>query len=417
MSDTPGFTVFDATQRTDHTKALPFLDPNGGVAIQRYETMRHRVFDGLTEKQLGFFWRPQEVDTVKDGADFKMLSEAEQHIFTSNLKRQILLDSVQGRSPNIAFLPIVSLPELEGFITVWAFSESIHSRSYTHIIRNVYSDPSVVFDEMMDIEQIVDCAKDISEGYDTLIRLTQAYQLHGEGAHEINSWRTEFTIEDAEQDDGTGTLVQVKKIVTKRVPDSKQILVVDLYELKKALWKAIVSVNILEGVRFYVSFACSWAFGEQKKMEGNAKIIKLICRDENLHLAATQTLLKILPKDDPDFIKIREETHDECVKLFKDAVDQEKEWARYLFKDGGSMIGLNYELLANYVEFIADKRLARAGYPTLYNAKTNPLPWTEAWIAGQDVQVAPQETEITSYQIGGTKQDVNKDTFGGFDLG
>jgi ribonucleoside-diphosphate reductase beta chain len=375
-------TVFNADNRSDHTKSLAFLDPNGGVAIQRYETMKYRVFDGFTEKQLGFFWRPQEVDTVKDGADFKVLTDAEKHIFTSNLKRQILLDSVQGRSPNIAFLPIVSLPELEGFITTWAFSESIHSRSYTHIIRNVYSDPSVIFDTMMDIEQIVDCAKDISEQYDKLIELSSWYQLLGEGTHTVNG----------------------------------KTIVVDLYDIKKALWLAIVSVNILEGVRFYVSFACSWAFGEQKKMEGNAKIIKLICRDENLHLGATQSLIKILPKDDPDFAKIQEETREECIQLFRDAVDQEKQWAAFLFKDGGSMIGLNYDLLASYVEFIADKRLTRAGYPAQYNAKTNPLPWTEQWIAGHDVQVAPQETEITSYQIGGTKQDVNKDTFSDFTL-
>lgn len=382
MSDATGFTVFDPTNRADHTKSLAFLDPNGGVAIQRYETMKYRAFDGLTEKQLGFFWRPQEIDTVKDGADFKALTKAEQHIFTSNLKRQILLDSVQGRSPNIAFLPIVSLPELEGFITTWAFSESIHSRSYTHIIRNVYPDPSVIFDSMMDIQEIVDCAKDISEGYDNLIRLSSWYQLLGEGKHTVN-----------------GETVEVS-----------------LYEIKKALWKAIVSVNILEGVRFYVSFACSWAFGEQKKMEGNAKIIKLICRDENLHLAATQSLIKLLPKDDPDFEKIRVETTDECIKLFKDAVEQEKQWAAYLFKDGGSMIGLNYELLANYVDFIADKRLTRAGYPPQYGVKNNPLPWTENWIAGHDVQPAPQETEITSYQIGGTKNDVDKGTFTGFEL-
>lgn len=416
MSDTHGFTVFDATKRNDHTKSLAFLDPNGGVAIQRYETMKYRAFDGLTEKQLGFFWRPQEVDTVKDGADFKVLTPAEQHIFTSNLKRQILLDSVQGRSPNIAFLPIVSLPELEGFITTWAFSESIHSRSYTHIIRNVYSDPSVIFDTMMDIQEIVDCAKDISEGYDDLITKVQAYQLLGEGAHEITSWKTDYAIVTLKEPQNDGTFIEMPSISATRVPDGKRVIEVDLYEIKKALWKAIVSVNILEGVRFYVSFACSWAFGEQKKMEGNAKIIKLICRDENLHLAATQSLIKLLPKDDPDYARIREETHDECVKLFKDAVEQEKAWARYLFRDGGSMIGLNYDLLSDYVEFIADKRLTRAGYPALYNAKANPLPWTEAWIAGQDVQVAPQETEITSYQIGGTKQDVTKETFGGFSL-
>lgn len=375
------FSVFDADNRSDHTKSLAFLDPNGGVTIQRYETMKYKQFDRLTDKQLGFFWRPEEIDVLRDAKDFKDLTDHERHIFTSNLKRQILLDSVQGRAPTTAFSPIVSLPELEGWILTWAFSESIHSRSYTHIIRNVYSNPSVIFDQMMDIEQIVDCAKEISEQYDRLINLSAWYQLLGEGTHVVNG-------------------EEVK---------------VDLYEIKKALWLAIMSVNILEGVRFYVSFACSFAFGELKKMEGNAKIIKLICRDENLHLASTQALLKILPMDDPDFVRIAEETKETSIKLFSDAVEQEKEWAKYLFKDG-SMIGLNYQLLSEYVEWIANKRMNNAGLPTIYKTGANPLPWTQKWIAGADVQVAPQETEITSYQIGATKQDVSEDSFKGFSL-
>lgn len=373
--------VFDANNRSDHTKSLAFLDPNGGVTIQRYETMKYKQFDKLTDKQLGFFWRPEEIDLMRDGKDFKDLTDHERHIFTSNLKRQILLDSVQGRAPTTAFSPIVSLPELEGWILTWAFSESIHSRSYTHIIRNVYANPSIIFDEMMDIEQIVDCAKEISEQYDKLINLSSWYQLLGEGTHVVNG-------------------EEVK---------------VDLYEIKKALWLAIMSVNILEGVRFYVSFACSFAFGELKKMEGNAKIIKLICRDENLHLASTQALLKVLPQDDPDFVRIAEETKETSIKLFSDAVEQEKQWAKYLFKDG-SMIGLNYQLLSEYVEWIANKRMNNAGLPMIYKTGANPLPWTQKWIAGADVQVAPQETEITQYQIGATKQDVSEDSFKGFSL-
>lgn len=375
------YSVFDASNRANHVEALAFLDPNGGVTTQRFDVMKYRQFDKLTEKQLGFFWQPQEVDILRDAKDFKDLTDHERHIFTSNLKRQILLDSVQGRSPNVAFLPIVSLPELEAWITTWAFSESIHSRSYTHIIRNVYPNPSEVFDEMMDISEIVDCAKDISEHYDNLINLSMYYQLLGEGTHTIN-----------------GETVNVS-----------------LYDLKKALWMSIMSVNILEGVRFYVSFACSWAFAEVKKMEGNAKIIKLICRDENLHLASTQALLKILPQDDPDYVRIAEETKEDCLKLFRDAVDQEKAWAKYLFKDG-SMIGLNYELLEQYVEWIANKRLAAAGLPTIYKTGANPLPWTQKWIAGAEVQVAPQEVELSSYTIGQTKQDVDSDTFKGFSL-
>ena len=374
--------VFNAQNKQDHTKALAFLDPNGGVTIQRYDMLKYKQFDKLTDKQLGFFWRPEEVDVLKDANDFKNLTDHEKHIFTSNLKRQILLDSVQGRAPTEAFAPLVSIPELEAWIQTWTFSETIHSRSYTHIIRNVYADPSKVFDEMMDIEEIMDCADDISKNYDELIEMTGYYNLLGEGTHTVNG----------------------KKVV------------VDLYEIKKSLYKTLMSVNILEGVRFYVSFACSWAFAELKKMEGNAKIIKLIARDENLHLGSTQTLLKLLPKDDPDFVQIAKETEEECIKMFVDAVEQEKAWAEYLFKDG-SMIGLNTQLLSDYIEWICCKRMTAVGLKCPYTTpQANPLPWTQKWIAGAEVQVAPQETEISSYVIGGVKQDVDKDTFGGLSL-
>lgn len=357
--------VFDVTNRKDPTKVKAFFDDP--VTIARYDKQKYPFLEKLTEKQLGFFWRPEEIDVTRDSKDFKGLTAHEQHIFTSNLKRQILLDSVQGRAPTAAFSPICSLPELENWILTWAFSESIHSRSYTHIIRNIYSDPSLIFDGMMDIEEIVNCADDISKNYDTLI--------------EYNNKSTS----------NSG------------------------YGHKKALWLTLMSVNILEGVRFYVSFACSWAFAEVKKMEGNAKIIKLIARDENLHLAGTQQLLKVLPTDDPDFAKIREETRDECIKMFVDAVDQEKAWANYLFKDG-SMIGLNEALLVEYIEWIGHKRMTAIGLSCPYKVGSNPLPWTQKWISGAEVQVAPQETEITSYIGGGVKKDVNNDSFKGFSL-
>lgn len=346
-----------------------FDDP---PTIARYDKQKYPFLEKLTEKQLGFFWRPEEIDIYRDAKDFKGLSVHEQHIFTSNLKRQILLDSVQGRAPTVAFGPICSLPELENWILTWAFSESIHSRSYTHIIRNIYSNPSVIFDEIMDLQEIVDCATDISEYYDELIKLNN-----------------------------------------KR--DQDVLINYDLYEHKKILWKTLMSVNILEGVRFYVSFACSWAFAELKKMEGNAKIIKLIARDENLHLAGTQQLLKVLPQDDPDFVTIREETKDECIKMFRDAAEQEKAWAHYLFKDG-SMIGLNESLLNEYVEWICNKRMTAVGLAPIYKNGSNPLPWTQKWISGAEVQVAPQETEITSYIVGGVKKDVSDETFKGFSL-
>ena len=363
--------VLNTKNKSDHTKAKMFLDDNGGMGMQRFDTLKYKQFDKITDKQLGFFWRPEEVDILRDAKDFKDLSDHERHIFTSNLKRQILLDSVQGRSPNLAFLPIVSIPELETWIETWAFSETIHSRSYTHIIRNVYSNPSKVFDEMLDIKEIVDCADSITENYDKLIEYNQARE--------------------------------------------RGLASYDLYEHKKRLWKCIMSVNILEGVRFYVSFACSWAFAELKRMEGNAKIIKLIARDENVHLASTQQMLKFLPQEDKDFAKIKKETAEECKQMFIDAVEQEKAWADYLFKDG-SIIGLNSELLKQYVEFIAAKRMHAVGLEKVYNMGTNPLPWTQKWIGGGEVQVAPQETEISSYVIGGTKQDVTQDTFKGFSL-
>lgn len=361
--------VFDINNRKDHMTVKAFFDD--APTIARYDKQKYPFLEKLTEKQLGFFWRPEEVDIYRDAKDFKGLTTHEQHIFTSNLKRQILLDSVQGRAPTVAFGPICSLPELENWILTWAFSESIHSRSYTHIIRNIYSNPSEVFDGIMDLQEIVDCAGDISKYYDDLIE----YNNHLEANPEL----------------------------------------VNAYEHKKALWLTLMSVNILEGVRFYVSFACSWAFAELKKMEGNAKIIKLIARDENLHLAGTQQLLKVLPNDDPDFVKIREETKDECIKMFRDAAEQEKAWAHYLFKDG-SMIGLNETLLNEYVEWICNKRMQAVGLQTIYKNGSNPLPWTQKWISGAEVQVAPQETEISSYIVGGVKKDVSNETFKGFTL-
>lgn len=373
--------VINVKNEKYHTQANAFLD--GDLGFQRYDTLKYKQFDKLTDKQLGFFWRPEEVDVSKDAKDFKDLTEHEQHIFTSNLKRQILLDSVQGRAPNEAFSPIVSLPELENWIITWTFSETIHSRSYTHIIRNVYADPTKVFDELTDSQEILDCAGDISKYYDNLIELTSYYNLLGTGKHTVNG---------------------------------KEIKV-DMYDLKKKLWLTLNSVNILEGIRFYVSFACSWAFAELKKMEGNAKIIKFIARDENVHLASTQYLLsKVLPKEDPDFEKIREECKEEVTKMFIDAVDQEKQWADYLFKDG-SMIGLNSKLLQDYIEWICCKRMTALGMKCPYSpGQANPLPWTQKWIAGAEVQVAPQETEISSYVIGGVKKDVSEDTFEGMSL-
>jgi ribonucleoside-diphosphate reductase beta chain len=343
--------------KKSHLIKKMFLDE--GVDIARYDQVRYPTIDKITDKQLGFFWRPEEVDVSKDKKDFNELTEHEQHIFTSNLKRQILLDSVQGRAPNMAFLPIASLPEIETWIETWSFSETIHSRSYTHIIRNIYPDPSIVFNGMLDIDQILECGNDIAKYYDNLI------------AHN-NSGRE------------------------------------DSYAHKRSLWMCLMAANALEGIRFYVSFACSWAFAELKKMEGNAKIIKLIARDENLHLGSTTWMLKELIRSDKDFEKIAKDAEQEVVDLYIKVIEQEKEWAEYLFKDG-SMIGLNEKLLSDYIEWIGAKRMRAVRLPCPYTvSQLNPLPWTEKWISGSSVQVAPQETEITSYVVGGVKQDVDQ---------
>ena len=377
--------IFQKKEKS-HLTSTMFFDES--VDIARYDTLKYPQLDKLTDKQLGFFWRPEEIDVSKDKSDFAALTDFEKHIFTSNLKRQILLDSVQGRGPSETLMPVASIPEIEPLVMTWTFMETIHSRSYTHIIRNVYPNPSKIFDEMLDIKEIVDCAKDISKYYDDFITYAKYWELLGVGR---------FAIED-------------------KVTQDRRFVNINEYELKKKLWMVLNSINVLEGVRFYVSFACSWAFAELKKMEGNAKIIKFIARDENTHLAASQTILKLLPKDDPDFIKIKEECEKDVIDMFVKAVDQEKEWAHYLFKDG-SMLGLNEKLLSDYIEWIGTKRMRTLGYQSPYQvAQANPLPWTEKWIGGGNVQVAPQETEISSYVIGGVKQDVNEDTFKGLSL-
>lgn len=375
--------VFERKTKS-HLESNMFFDE--GVDIARYDQVKYPLLDKLTDKQLGFFWRPEEVDVSKDRIDFNHLTDHEKHIFTSNLKRQILLDSVQGRGPTEALLPVASLPELEPLVTTWAFMETIHSRSYTHIIRNIYPNPSKVFDELLDIKEIADCGKDIAKYYDDFITYSRYYSLLGEGKFTIKSESGKTDID------------------------------ISLYEMKKRMWLMLHSINALEGIRFYVSFACSWAFAELKKMEGNAKIIKFIARDENTHLAASTMIIKSLLKEDPDYERIKEETESDVESIFVTAIEQEKTWADYLFKDG-SMIGLNEKLLASYIEWIGSRRMRSLGIHCPYSVpQANPLPWTEKWIGGGNVQVAPQETEISSYIVGGVKQDVSSDTLKGLSL-
>ena len=382
MKKVDSMTVFN-TEEVETTKQPMFFGKPLG--IQRYDNYKYPVFERLTTQQLGYFWRPEEVSLQKDRSDYQTLRPEQKHIFTSNLKYQVMLDSVQGRGPGMAFAPYCSLPELEGCMKVWEFMEMIHSRSYTYIIKNVYSDPSEVFDTILKDDRILERALSVTQAYDAFIN--EAHEFD-----QSNLWK----------DGWKGSYVSQSTI----------------YELKRKLFRAVANVNILEGIRFYVSFACSFAFGELKLMEGSAKIVSLIARDENQHLVITQQILnKWRDGDDPDMKKIFKEEEPWFYKTFENAVNQEKLWSEYLFKDG-SMIGLNEKLLQQYVEWIANKRMKAVGLKPVYDIalRANPLPWTQHWISSKGLQVAPQETEVESYVVGGIKQDVKKDTFSGFKL-
>ena len=382
VNNMKGVTVFNKNHVDTKKQPMFFGQPLG---MQRYDEFKYPVFDKLTTQQLGYFWRPEEVSLQKDRSDYQTLTDQQKHIFTSNLKYQILLDSVQGRGPGMAFIPYVSLPELESAMLVWEFMEMIHSRSYTYIIKNVYSDPSDVFDKILDDDKIIARAESVTKAYNNLINAAQ-------------NWGTSNLYKEGHKETYTSSY--------------------ELKELKRLLYRAIVNVNILEGIRFYVSFACSFAFGELKIMEGSAKIISLIARDESQHLVLTQQIIKAWQNgDDEEMVVIAAEEKSNIIKMFKNAVDEEKAWAAHLFKDG-SMIGLNEKLLSQYVEFTANRRLRALGFDPLYDIgiRNNPLPWTQYWLNSKGQQNAPQETEIESYVVGGIKQDVEQDTFSGFKL-
>ncbi len=377
-----GMTVFNPEKVNTKKQPMFFGKPLG---VQRYDSYKYPIFDKLTTQQLGYFWRPEEVSLQKDRGDYQSLRPEQKHIYTSNLKYQIMLDSVQGRGPGMAFIPFCSLPELEAAMTVWEFMEMIHSRSYTYIIKNIYPDPSEIFDTITEDPNILRRAESVTSAYNEFIRSAQQWASGNQWEHNLEG-----------------------------VPAAKD----TLFELKRKLYRAVANVNILEGIRFYVSFACSFAFGELKLMEGSAKIISLIARDENQHLVLTQNIMnKWREGDDPDMTIIAKQEEENVYQMFRDCVEEEKTWAEYLFKDG-SMIGLNDKLLGQYVEWIANRRLKAIGLKPLYDipANNNPLPWTQHWISSKGLQVAPQETEVESYVVGGIKQDVKKDTFSGFKL-
>ena len=375
-------TVFNTEPHDTKKQPMFFGKPLG---VQRYDEYKYPIFERLTKTQLGYFWRPEEVSLQKDFGDFKDLRPEQKHIFTSNLKYQIMLDSVQGRAPSMAFLPYCSLPELEACMECWSFMEMIHSRSYTYIIKNVYPDVGEVFDTILSDPNILQRAASVTESYDTFINAAHEWDTG-------NLWK----------DDRKGSFLASY----------------EMKHLKRLLYRAVANVNILEGIRFYVSFACSFAFGELKLMEGSAKIISLIARDENQHLVITQNILnKWSNGDDPEFAEIAREEEANVIEMFKKCVNEEKAWANYLFNKG-TMIGLNEKLLHNYVEWIANRRMKAIGIKPIYDipAKNNPLPWTAHWISSKGLQVAPQETEVESYVVGGIKQHVKKDTFSGFKL-
>lgn len=369
-------------QKVDFLKEPMFFGEAPNVA--RYDQQKYAIFEKLTDTQLSFFWRPEEIDVSKDARDFRKLADHEKFIFLSNLKYQILLDSVQGRSPNIAFLPYISIPELEVCVETWSFFETIHSRSYTYIIKNIVSDPSVIFDSILDDEKIIARATAVTQYYDDFIQYANWYNMLGVGTHTVNDKKI--------------------KITTK--------------ELKRKLYLALISVFILEGIRFYVSFACSFAFAELDKMEGNAKIISFIARDEAQHFAISTNIIRNYQNNkegDKEMLEVMAECEEQVYQMFDDAVQQEKEWAAYLFKDG-SIIGLNERLLCDYVEYMANKRMRSIGLKQRYDQPSNPLSWTQYWLSSKEKQVAPQETEIESYLVGAVDNDVQEDAFDDFQL-
>ena len=375
------YSTFSQTDNNQMNEPMFFGQP---VNVARYDQQKYPIFEKLIEKQLSFFWRPEEVDVSQDRTDFRNLPDHEKHIFISNLKYQTLLDSIQGRSPNVAFLPLVSIPELETWIETWSFSETIHSRSYTHIIRNIVADPAVVFDDIVRNQHIIERAGDIATYYDDLIQYSNLYNQFGEGTHQLNG----------------------------------QSVTISLFELKKKLYLCMMSVNVLEAIRFYVSFACSFAFAERRLMEGNAKIIRLIARDEALHLTGTQHIINIMQEgdDDPQMAEVARACHAQSVEIFRHAAEQEKQWAEYLFKDG-SMIGLNYNILSQYVEYITNLRMSAVGLEPIFpGANQNPIPWINAWLVSDNVQVAPQEVEVSSYLVGQIDSEVSVEDLGDFEL-
>lgn len=330
------------------------------LALQRYENPKYEVFLKLFREQVTAFWTPEEINISLDGQNFKLLSDHEKHIFTKNLQFQTLMDSVIARGVP-CLTEYVSNPELEVCLSAWQFFENIHSYAYTYLIKNVYDNPVKIMDGVLEDQEILARCDSVSREYDRLRECSEG-------------------------------------------------------DLKKQIYLTLISINILEAIRFYVSFVCAFAFANNKKMIGNADIIKLIKKDEAKHLLITQTILKILEENEEEgFQETIKENKDEAIRMFRFAVDEEKSWAQYLFKDGG-LLGLNYEIMSQYIEWLADTRLKQLNLPTQYNIKKSPIGgWITPWMDSESVQVAPQESEITSYKVFASKSDVSTEDFS--DLG
>ncbi len=347
---------YNLTQKTDYLSRKMFLDPAGPVTIQRFEEVKYNKIADFEKTARGFFWVPEEISLTKDAGDFKDASDAVKHIFTSNLLRQTALDSLQGRGPSQIFTPVVSLPELEALVYNWTFFETnIHSRSYSHIIRNIYNVPKEVFNTIHDTQEIVDMASSVGKYYDDL--------------HQINCAK-----------------------------ESGQLVTED--DHIRAIYLALHASYALEAFRFMVSFATSLAMVENKIFIGNGNIISLILQDELLHKGWTAFLIVQVVKEDPRFARIAQQCQEEVLQIYRDVIQEEKAWADYLFKKG-PVIGLNANILKDFVDYTAVGALKDIGIKYWNPApKSTPIPWFNKHSDTSKKQTALQENESTNYVIG-----------------
>jgi len=360
---------YNLNTKTDYLTRKMFLDPLGPVTVQRFEEVKYQKLQKIEQTARGFFWVPEEISLTKDANDFKDASDAIKHIFTSNLLRQTALDSLQGRGPSQIFTPVVSLPELEALMYNWSFFETnIHSRSYSHIIRNIYNVPKEVFNTIHETKEIVDMASSVGKYYDDLHRLN----------------------------------------CLKETADPTKETVLEPAHIK-AIWLALNASYALEAFRFMVSFATSLAMVENKIFIGNGNVISLILQDELLHKEWTAWMINQVVKEDPRFLKAKQECEQEVYQIYMDVIREEKEWADYLFKKG-PVIGLNASILKEFVDYTAFNALKDIGIKYQIAApKSTPIPWFNKHQDTHKKQTALQENESTNYVIGAMSEFINYD--------